>query len=815
MPTYQEAEAQSKFLEREDLLEQYNPEKKLKNPEAFLAAGFVTYNTAMKAELSKEEPQNIAKAVAVVAAAALGLRWLWLRHAVPPIVEAMQSKAPGLTSADATSVAAAYADKVGDRIDETSTDALLKGFEKELGNNTPPAVAWERAIAGFGLTERGMLGYLKNLAKSGYRRNANHDKAITKGLLDRAMVIGEEESFAASQTGKSVHWLIQRSTGDIPADSRKKWRTQNDEKVCPICSPLDGQVVDLDERFHTESGNLWAPGAHIGCRCEVNLDYDQSIGKAYTLGMTTTYPDSWREQTRGANGRWVDMNRQGEPRAALARDDYVSVPIPKVKPTPTLQLLLEDIDNFTNEQKQEQKPLPRLSSTLDSVLGPSQSTPMQSLSKLVQQEQTKALQQNHAIDKALITQSAIDYAMIKEAEQRFKANQEILQQAAAVIREEKKAAAPPQLAEPESAPDVAPVAAHPEGYAVRYPVDQLLLIAAKAEAMGLSPSQVPELAHLPRSFDEISRGDLIDFDDLKVVLANVYAAEAEERDAIHRALNSGENADDMADLLQYENSLRRSSGVKETSIEEAMSDAENDFLLRGMDLGGPGYDPYDVIELANQVKAEELERRGESMYEAEFHASFSAWDSEYFPDEETRQHRLEDMEDLRKELRQSMYLDLQNRIGGNVEGYVDTMDIDDIRGIYDAADMEIPAGDIKENFTEDIYQEMEINGLLFSALDDYHYESNQDVFIARNSHFAPLDDYVGSPAARELGASRAFVFSFPKGLNEDSLETYKEGSHAFLKGQYRVGPRSVETNYEDTGAGVDKIIYIDLIPTKE
>jgi hypothetical protein len=271
----------------------------------------------------------------------------------------------------------------------------------------------------------------------------------------------------------------------------------------------------------------------------------------------------------------------------------------------------------------------------------------------------------------------------------------------------------------------------------------------------------------------------------------------------------------MADLLQYENSLRRSAVLKESSVQDAMADAENDYLLRGMDLGGPGYDPYDVIELANQVKAEELERRGESMYEAEFHASFSAWDSEYFPDEEARQHRLEDMEDLRKQLRQTMYMDLQNKIGGNVEGYVDSMDIDDIRGIYEAADVPIPEGDIKENFTEDIYQEMEINGVLFSTLDDYHYENNQDAFIARNTHFAPLDDYVGSPAARELGASRAFVFAFPEGLNEESLETYKDGSHATIKGQYRVGPRSIETNYEDVAAGVDKIIYIDLIPTKE
>jgi hypothetical protein len=831
LPTYQEAEAKARFLEREDLLEQYNPERKLKNPEMLLAAGFVTYNTAMKAELAKEEPQSIAKAVAVVAVAALGLRWLWLRHAVPPLAEAMRVRAPELAAADATSVAAAYADNVADRIDQTSADALIKGFEQELGNNTPPAVAWERAVAGFGLPERGLLGYLKNLAKSGYKRNDNHDKAITKGLLARAQMIGEEEAFAASQTGKSVQWLILRSTGDIPADSKKKWSTRNDEQVCPICRPLDGQVVELDERFHTEAGNLWAPGAHIGCRCEVHLDYSGDIGKAADYleshrrapeamarsraKQEQASDDFWRKQTRGSNGRWVDMNR-AQPSAALARDDYISVPIPqpKIKPTPALAHLLQEVDTFSSGDSTKSL---KLGSALDSVLGATTSAPSREmLSEVVKRQDTKSLQHSIALDRAIITQSAIDFAMIKEAEQRFKADQELLQQAAAVIREERKVEAPPAIQEPEAAPEVAAIAeANPEGYGVRFPVDQLLLIAAKAEAMGLTPSQVPELAHLPKSFDEISQGDLIDFDDLKVVLANVYAAQAEEHNAVARAMQSGEDVSDITDLLEYENSLRRSTGVQAINVQEAMEGAESDYLLRGMDLGGPGYSSYDVIELANQVKAEELERRGESMYEAEFNASFSAWDSEYFPDDETRQRKLEDMEDLRKELRSAMYLDLQNKIGGDVEGYVDQMDLDDIREIYDSADVPIPDGDLKERFADDIYQEMEINGLLFSSLDDFHYEANQDAFIARNTHFAPLDDYVGSPAARDLGASRAYVFTFPEGLNADSLETYHEGSHAAIKGQYRVGARSVETNYEDTAATVDKIIYIDLIPSKE
>jgi SPP1 gp7 family putative phage head morphogenesis protein len=48
---------------------------------------------------------------------------------------------------------------------------------------------------------------------------------------------------------------------------RKKWQTANDELVCPICGPLNQQVVDLDENF---PGGFEAPPAHPRCRCWIS-----------------------------------------------------------------------------------------------------------------------------------------------------------------------------------------------------------------------------------------------------------------------------------------------------------------------------------------------------------------------------------------------------------------------------------------------------------------------------------------------------------------------------------------------------------------
>jgi hypothetical protein len=44
----------------------------------------------------------------------------------------------------------------------------------------------------------------------------------------------------------------------------KIWFTNADDRVCPICSPLDGKQVPIEKQFTNGIDN---PPAHIGCRC--------------------------------------------------------------------------------------------------------------------------------------------------------------------------------------------------------------------------------------------------------------------------------------------------------------------------------------------------------------------------------------------------------------------------------------------------------------------------------------------------------------------------------------------------------------------
>ena len=53
----------------------------------------------------------------------------------------------------------------------------------------------------------------------------------------------------------------------------KTWWTNNDDRVCPICGPLHGMVVDIQGGFTTEEDKaegIPTPPAHVLCRCWIS-----------------------------------------------------------------------------------------------------------------------------------------------------------------------------------------------------------------------------------------------------------------------------------------------------------------------------------------------------------------------------------------------------------------------------------------------------------------------------------------------------------------------------------------------------------------
>ena len=81
----------------------------------------------------------------------------------------------------------------------------------------------------------------------------------------RADMIATTEVTRAATEGERVLVELLKDQG---LGFRDIWETANDERVCPICAPLDGQEREGAGYVHPDSGFSYdGPPAHPRCRC--------------------------------------------------------------------------------------------------------------------------------------------------------------------------------------------------------------------------------------------------------------------------------------------------------------------------------------------------------------------------------------------------------------------------------------------------------------------------------------------------------------------------------------------------------------------
>lgn len=94
-------------------------------------------------------------------------------------------------------------------------------------------------------------------------------------LADRAQTIARQEVMTAAREGQEAAWQSAADDGLIDkTHTQKIWIVTDDDRLCPICEAMDGQQVDLDDDFSSENGSVGAEGAHVACRCDIGLVFD-------------------------------------------------------------------------------------------------------------------------------------------------------------------------------------------------------------------------------------------------------------------------------------------------------------------------------------------------------------------------------------------------------------------------------------------------------------------------------------------------------------------------------------------------------------
>lgn len=87
-------------------------------------------------------------------------------------------------------------------------------------------------------------------------------------LRQRAETISRTETIAAANEGQRQLWLQAVDQGQLDADSKRVWITTLDDRSCPECEELDGEVAPLDAPF---PGGVMSPPAHPNCRCATGI----------------------------------------------------------------------------------------------------------------------------------------------------------------------------------------------------------------------------------------------------------------------------------------------------------------------------------------------------------------------------------------------------------------------------------------------------------------------------------------------------------------------------------------------------------------
>lgn len=87
----------------------------------------------------------------------------------------------------------------------------------------------------------------------------------------RAETIARTEVMDAANAGQVEAWEQATEDGLLTGNEEKEWIVTPDDRLCPVCEPMDGVSVPLDEDFDVDGDQIDGPPAHPNCRCTLGL----------------------------------------------------------------------------------------------------------------------------------------------------------------------------------------------------------------------------------------------------------------------------------------------------------------------------------------------------------------------------------------------------------------------------------------------------------------------------------------------------------------------------------------------------------------
>lgn len=171
--------------------------------------------------------------------------------------------------------------EVGESVKEAVRGVIGRGFTEGI----PPRESARLIRDIVGLTDRqamAVVNYRFDLLEAGRSADdvARLAERYGKQLLNgRALNISRTETIASSTNGQQELWRQAVDKGLLdPEKTQRVWLTTPDDRLCPICEPMDGQSVGLEEPFVSDEGDsVMMPPLHPQCRCAVGLSFHDAF----------------------------------------------------------------------------------------------------------------------------------------------------------------------------------------------------------------------------------------------------------------------------------------------------------------------------------------------------------------------------------------------------------------------------------------------------------------------------------------------------------------------------------------------------------
>ncbi len=186
---------------------------------------------------------------------------------------------------DAQNAAVAQGGQAVRQISDQSRLAVRFLIHQGIRDGIPPARLARLIQQTVGLTARqarGVANLDRQLRRGGLkpsRVKARVEAYRNRQIRRRARNIARTETMGALNRGK-LEAGRQATKDGLLNDPQKRWVLTPDERLCPLCAPLENETVPLEDSF---SNGLDAPPRHPQCRCTPSITEGDGLSEAAQL----------------------------------------------------------------------------------------------------------------------------------------------------------------------------------------------------------------------------------------------------------------------------------------------------------------------------------------------------------------------------------------------------------------------------------------------------------------------------------------------------------------------------------------------------